>query len=58
MMVSVIIPSLGTTMLVVLATFIGLRLNLIILLGLAGFTGFIQLMFLSIIKSSRPPIST
>ena len=58
MMISVIIPSLGTTMLVVLATFIGLQLSLTILLGLAFFIGFVQLMFLSIIKSARPPIST
>lgn len=58
MMISVIVPSLGTTMLVVIATFIGIKLNLVILLALAFFVGFIQMMFLSIIKSSRPPISS
>ena len=57
MMVSVIIPSLGTTMLVVIVTFIGINLSLVVLLAIAAFIGFIQLMFLSIIKSSRPPIS-
>ncbi len=57
MMIAVIVPSLGTTMLVVLATFIGLTLSLTVLLALAGFIGFVQLMFLSMIKSSRPPIS-
>ncbi len=57
MMIAVIVPSLGTTMLVVLATFIGLTLSLGVLLALAGFIGFVQLMFLSMIKSSRPPIS-
>lgn len=57
MMISVIVPSLGTTMLVVIATFIGIKLNLVVLLALAFFVGFIQMMFLSIIKSSRPPIS-
>ncbi|MCA9478138.1 MAG: type II secretion system F family protein [Nanoarchaeota archaeon] len=57
MMISVIVPSLGTTMLVVIATFIGIKLNLVVLLALAAFVGFVQMMFLSIIKSSRPPIS-
>jgi len=57
MMVSVIMPSLGTVMLVVLSTFLGLNLGLPVLLVLAGLVGFVQYMFLSIIKSSRPPIS-
>jgi len=57
MMVAVIVPSLGTTMLVVMATFMGFTLSLTALLALAGFIGFVQLMFLSMIRSSRPPIS-
>lgn len=57
MMISVIVPSLGTTMLVILATFLGLNLGLVFLLSLAAFVGFIQLMFTIMIKSQRPPIS-
>lgn len=57
LMGSVIIPSLGTTMLVVLATFLGLNINLTVLLMIAGGVGLVQMMFMSAIKSSRPPIS-
>ncbi len=58
MMIAIIVPSLGVTMIVVLATFLGLQIGLPILLFIAGFLGFIQFMFLNIIKSSRPSIST
>lgn len=57
MMISVIVPSLGTVMLVVLATFLGMNLGLTILMAIAGLIAFVQMMFLSIIKTSRPPIS-
>jgi flagellar protein FlaJ len=57
MMVAIIMPSLGTVMLVVMSTFLGLNISLVILLAIAGLVGFVQFMFLSIIKSSRPPIS-
>ena len=57
MMIAIIIPSLGVTMIVVLATFLGLQVGLPFLLVIAGFLGFIQFMFLSIIKSARPSIS-
>ena len=57
MMISVIVPSLGITMLVIMATFLGIHLSLTVLLAIAGFIGFIQMMFMSIIKTSRPPIS-
>lgn len=56
MMVAVIIPSLGMTMLVVLATFIGFNLSIGVLLSIVGVLGFIQFMFVAIIKSSRPPV--
>ena len=56
MMIAVIIPSLGTTILVVLATFMGFALPLPFLLVFAFVIGFIQFMFLAIIKSSRPPM--
>lgn len=56
MMIAVIVPSLGTTVLIVLATFIGFALPLPFLLIIAGLVGFVQLMFLAIIKSARPPM--
>ena len=56
MMIAVIIPSLGMTMLIVLATFMGLSLNLGVLFAIVGLLGFIQFMFVAIIKSSRPPV--
>ncbi len=58
MMVSIILPSIGTTMLVVLATFIGLNISMTMFVVLAGLIAFVQFMFLSIIRTSRPPIST
>jgi len=58
MTVSIIIPSLGITMLVILATFIGIKVTLPILLILAGLIAFVQFMFLSLVKASRPSIST
>lgn len=57
MMIAVIVPSLGIVMLVVLATFVGIPLTLTVLLSIAGLIGFVQLMFMSMIRSSRPPIS-
>ncbi|RMF05344.1 hypothetical protein D6764_04950 [Candidatus Woesearchaeota archaeon] len=56
MMIAVIIPSLGMTMFMVLATFLGLKLSLPVLLSITGFLGFIQFMFVAIIKSSRPAV--
>lgn len=56
MMVAVIVPSLGTTMIIVLSTFIGFELPLPFLIVFAMMIGFMQFMFYSIIKSSRPPM--
>jgi flagellar protein FlaJ len=56
MMMAVIVPSLGTTVLIILSTFIGFSLPLTVLLALAGFVAFIQFMFFAVIKSSRPPM--
>ena len=58
MTISIIVPSLGITMLVILATFIGLKVTMPILLIMAGGIAFVQFMFLSMIRSSRPSIST
>jgi len=57
MMIAIILPSLGVTMMVVLATFMGFKVTMPVFLAIAGFLGFIQFMFLSLIKSARPPIS-
>ncbi|MBI1936053.1 type II secretion system F family protein [Candidatus Woesearchaeota archaeon] len=56
MIVAVILPSLGVTMLIILSSFIKFQLSLSILLVLAGFLGFVQFMFISIVKFSRPSI--
>ena len=56
MIVAVILPSLGVTMLIILSSFIQFQLSLPVLLALAGFFGFVQFMFISVVKYSRPPI--
>lgn len=56
MMIAVIVPSIGITMFIVLASFIGLKLRLPVLLSIVFFIGFIQFIFLSVIKNSRPAI--
>ncbi len=55
MMIAVIVPSLGTIMLVVLTSFMGVPLPFFAYLIVAAFVGFIQFMFLAMIKSNRPP---
>jgi flagellar protein FlaJ len=57
MMIAIILPSLGVTMVVILATFMGLKIGLLTLLGIACVLAFVQFMFLTMIKSTRPPIS-
>ncbi len=56
MMIAIIVPSLGTIMLIVLTSFLGLNLSLFAYLFIALFIGFIQFMFLAVIRSSRPPM--
>ncbi len=58
MMVAIIVPSLGTTILVVIATFAGFSLSLLILMIVVGLVGFIQMMFFAYIKTTRPPMAT
>jgi flagellar protein FlaJ len=58
MTISIIVPSLGITMLVILASFIGLKISMLILIVLAILIGFVQFMFLSVARASRPSIST
>ena len=56
MIIAVILPSLGITMVIVLTSFLDLQLSLTILLVIAGMLGFLQFMFLSMIRFSRPAI--
>ncbi|RME31242.1 hypothetical protein D6789_03360 [Candidatus Woesearchaeota archaeon] len=55
MMIAVIVPSLGTIMLVVLTSFMDFPLPFFAYVLIAAFVGFIQFMFLAMIKSNRPP---
>ena len=57
MIIAVILPSLGITMLIVLSSFISFGLSLEVLIGIAVLFGLLQLMFFVMIKSSRPAIS-
>lgn len=56
MIIAVILPSLGITMLIVLSSFISLQLSLGILIAVAVILGLLQFMFYIIIKSSRPAV--
>lgn len=56
MIIAVILPSLGVTMLIILSSFIKFQLSLTILIALSCFLGFIQFMFIALVKISRPAI--
>jgi pilus assembly protein TadC len=56
MMVAVIIPSLGVTMLIVFSSFMDIHISLFMLILLAIVIGFMQFMFLMMIKNSRPNV--
>ncbi len=56
MIIAVILPSLGMTMMIILSSFIHFEISLTILLALAGFLGFVQFMFIALVKFSRPAI--
>ncbi len=56
MMMAIIVPSLGTIMLIVLSTFMGIQLNALFFGVLVGLNVVVQLMFLAIIKAQRPPV--
>lgn len=57
LMIAVIVPSLGVTMLSLLSSFIGLSVSFGTLLGIAIGTSLIQIFFLVSIKQSRPGVS-
>ncbi len=56
MIVAVILPSLGMTMLIIFSSFVKLELSLTVLIILAFTLGFMQFMFISIVKILRPSI--
>ena len=56
MMIAVILPSLGVTLIVVLSSFFPISLDRTILIVIALGLGFLQLMFVAMIKSSRPAV--
>lgn len=57
LMIAVIVPSLGVTMLSLLSSFIGLSVGFGTLLGIAIGTSLVQIFFLVSIKQSRPGVS-
>lgn len=57
MLIAVILPSLGITMLIVLSSFVAMDLNLTFLLIIAVVLGILQFIFFTLIKSSRPAVS-
>jgi len=54
MILAVIIPTLGTTMLIVFSSFLSIELNFITLMIICCFLAFFQMIFLGIIRGSRP----
>ena len=57
MMIAVILPSLGGIMLVVVSSFTGITVTLSVLLIAVAALTFVQFMFISIIKQSRPAVA-
>lgn len=56
MLIAIIMPSLGVTMLTIVSIFAGIRLELPVLLFIAGLNGFMQFMFVAMVNSIRPPV--
>ena len=56
MVVAVIFPSIGIIMLIVFSSFFSLSLNLTILMIVAAFVAFMQLIFLNLMRSQRPAV--
>ena len=56
MMIAIIIPSLGTIMLLVLSTFLGIQMGFLLFGLIVALNVLIQSMFLVMIKAQRPPV--
>ncbi|MBW2964738.1 type II secretion system F family protein [Candidatus Woesearchaeota archaeon] len=54
MIVAVILPSIGVTMFAILVSFLSIKLTVSTLMIVAVLMGFIQFMFYTVVKSSRP----
>ena len=54
MIIAVILPSIGITLLVIFASFIGINLDLSVFMMIAAATACLQLFFYTVIKNSRP----
>jgi flagellar protein FlaJ len=57
MIIAVIVPSLGITMLVVFSSLLSIQIDFAILMTIALILVFVQYLFLAIVKSSRPAIN-
>ncbi|MCF7861388.1 type II secretion system F family protein [Candidatus Woesearchaeota archaeon] len=56
MIIAVIFPSIGLTMFMIMQAFVGINYGTIIIISMSIFILFVQLLFLSIIRSIRPSI--
>ena len=56
MMIAIIVPSLGTIMLIVLATFIGFEMGWLIFGLIVALNAIVQFIFLTTIKAQRPAV--
>jgi len=56
MMIAVIIPALGVTMLIVLSSFSGISISEVMFIGILAAVAFLQFMYMGMIKSRRPNI--
>jgi archaeal flagellar protein FlaJ len=56
MLLAVIVPSLGITMLIIFASFMGITIDFSVLILMVILLGLMQFMFYAIIKSSRPAV--
>ena len=56
MLIAIIMPTLGVTMITIISIFIGIKIDLAILLIIVGIVAFMQFMFVAMINSIRPPV--
>jgi pilus assembly protein TadC len=56
MLIAVIAPSLGSTMLIIFSSFVGFKIGIAELLTMVGLLCFMQFMFYGLIKSARPAV--
>lgn len=54
MIVAVIMPTLGATMLIVFSSFVALEISLLMLMILVGVFAFVQLLFITMMRGQRP----